>query len=74
MVKAGFAGEEVPQVVFPAIVGRPKHGQLIGGHGKDEYVGEEAIKMQGVLNLKYPIKTGIVEDWDDMTKVWNHTF
>jgi actin-related protein len=24
MVKAGFAGEEAPQCVFPAIVGRPK--------------------------------------------------
>ena len=30
--------------------------------------------MQGVLNLKYPIKTGIVEDWEDMEKVWHNTF
>lgn len=25
MVKAGFAGEEAPRAVFPAVVGRPKH-------------------------------------------------
>jgi actin len=76
MVKAGFAGEEVPQVIFPAIVGRPKPG-VTGIHGaplKNEYIGDEAIKMQGVCNLKYPIKTGIVEDWDDMEKVWHNTF
>lgn len=24
MMKAGFAGEEAPSVVFPSIVGRPK--------------------------------------------------
>ena len=26
MIKAGFAGEEAPGCVFPAIVGRHKHG------------------------------------------------
>jgi len=30
MVKAGFAGEEAPQCVFPAIVGRPRNpGQVL---------------------------------------------
>jgi len=24
--------------------------------------------------LKYPIASGIVESWEDMEKVWNHTF
>jgi len=25
VVKAGFAGDDAPSVVFPSIVGRPKH-------------------------------------------------
>ena len=25
MTKAGFAGDDAPRAVFPAIVGRPKH-------------------------------------------------
>merc|ERR1739848_629230 len=29
---------------------------------------------QGVCQLTYPIKTGIVESWEDMEKVWHHTF
>jgi len=75
MVKAGFAGEESPRAVFPAIVGRPKYDQAISGSGaKDCYIGEEANAKKGVLNLNYPIDAGIVTSWDDMEKVWNHTF
>merc|ERR1711981_499375 len=76
MVKAGFAGEEAPQCVFPAIVGRPRgnQGTMIGGAQKSEYIGDEAMKMMGVCQLTYPIKTGIVESWEDMEKVWHHTF
>ena len=25
MIKAGFAGDDAPRVVFPSIVGRPRH-------------------------------------------------
>jgi len=27
-----------------------------------------------VLKISYPIGHGIVWDWDDMEKIWNHTF
>lgn len=30
--------------------------------------------MMGVLELEHPISTGIVENWDDMEKVWHHAF
>jgi len=76
MVKAGFAGEDAPQCVFPAIVGRPRPGTITiqGGGSKTEYIGDEAIKLMGVLNLNYPISAGIVESWEDMEKVWHHAF
>merc|ERR1712157_237532 len=74
MVKAGFAGEETPRAVFPAIVGRPKNASAMQGvQQKDCYIGEEANQKRGILNLNYPIAAGIVESWDDMEKVWNHT-
>jgi actin len=41
---------------------------------KSEYIGDEAQAKRGVLNLKYPIANGIVDDWGDMEKVWHHTF
>ena len=29
---------------------------------------------RGVLLLKYPIEHGVVNNWDDMEKIWHHTF
>jgi len=75
MIKAGFSGDNQPSVKFPSIVGRPRSKQqMLGVEAKDEYIGDEAQKMRGVLNLNYPIESGIVTNWDDMEKVWEYCF
>mmetsp|Transcript_21139 Transcript_21139/g.37444 ORF Transcript_21139/g.37444 Transcript_21139/m.37444 type:complete len:419 (-) Transcript_21139:155-1411(-) len=76
MCKAGFAGEEAPRVVFQSVIGKPKQQKVIlgGGTARDSFIGDEAMNKRGVLELRYPVEHGVVTNWDDMEKIWHHTF
>ena len=75
MIKAGFDGEDNPRAVFPSIIGRQKNQRLsVVMGGKEYYVGNEAQEKRGILSIKNPIEHGVVDNWDDIEKIWQHTF
>lgn len=41
---------------------------------RDQYIGDDAQSMRGVLTLKYPLEHGIVLNWDDMESIWTYTY
>jgi actin-related protein len=89
MMKAGFAGDEEPRVVFSSVVGRPKKADAAKLSSKatidsyfsmflmfleQVYVANEALDNRDKLILKYPVESGIVCNWDDMEVIWQHAF
>ncbi|CAG5123309.1 unnamed protein product [Candidula unifasciata] len=75
MCKAGFAGEDAPRAVFSSVVGRPRYQtKTIDVSQKESYVGDDAQLKRDILTLKYPIEHGIIVNWEDMEKIWHHTF
>ena len=75
MVKAGFAGDDAPRSVFPSIVGRPKtRSAMLGTCKKEAFIGDDAQSKRGILQIKYPIEHGVITNWEDMERIWHHTF
>tara|TARA_R110002050_G_scaffold277213_1_gene422797 strand:- start:134 stop:1255 length:1122 start_codon:yes stop_codon:yes gene_type:complete len=75
LCKAGFGGDPTPRAVFPSIVGRPRHPRYMVGMVHEKiYYGDEAQAKRGISTVRYPIEHGIITDWDDMEKIWVHTF
>lgn len=75
IIKAGRCGQELPEVVFPSCVGRPKHRRVMASALEAEaLMGSDVQKHRGVCSLKYPCQRGVIQDWDDMQRVWGQVF
>jgi len=75
VIKAGFAGDQVPKVHFANYIGRPKHTRVMAGALEgDLFVGPKAQEHRGLLSIKYPMEHGIVTDWNDMERIWQYIY
>jgi actin-related protein 3 len=68
--KLGFAGNSEPQYIFPSAIAvkeAAKTGATAakGVEDLDFFIGDEAVDAVGYA-CKYPVRHGIVEDWDLM--------
>lgn len=58
-------------------MGRPllRSGEKVdGAELKDIMVCDETTKYRSMLELSYPLKEGIVNNWEDMELVWGYAF
>ena len=72
--KAGFSGEEAPRSAFPTLVGKPKPQVLLNSEKKERLLGQEALEKLGISTITHPIESGVITNWEDMEKIWHHTF
>ena len=77
-VKAGYAGQDTPQHVFPSDVGTcPKSGDVDMTDGssastRDFYVDSMGVRRDGV-EVQSPFgENGMLEDWEAVESIWEH--
>uniref|UniRef100_T1ISG9 Beta-centractin n=1 Tax=Strigamia maritima TaxID=126957 RepID=T1ISG9_STRMM len=75
VIKAGFAGDQIPKCHFANHIGRPKHVRVMAGALEgDIFVGPIAEEHRGLLSIHYPMEHGIVTDWNDMERIWQYIY
>ncbi|XP_015444158.1 actin-85C-like [Pteropus alecto] len=73
--KVGFSGAEAPLAVFPTILGKLRHDNpLVGTEKQDWFIGDEAQNRRDRLSMLCPISRATVTSWDNMEKIWHHSF
>jgi len=73
--KVGFAGEPGPRFTFPCITGTEKYKSvMVDVSARSVYIGDDAMKMRGVLKVKYPVQRGNIMDWNEYYEILNHIF
>jgi actin len=78
LIKAGFASEDAPSVIFPPIIGRPKKDLKIhpiyGIQSNSTFVGDQAQVRSPFLTLTNPINREGLNNWEDMEFLWAQSF
>jgi actin-related protein 3 len=71
--KMGYAGNYEPNFIVPSLIANVADG---GKTAKDDipdldfFIGAEAAIKRSNYNVDYPIRHGIVDNWDNMEKYW----
>lgn len=74
--KMGFAGNYQPNFIVPTVISLrdEKHSRRSGltttAADLDFFIGDEAVVKRQGYNIVYPIRHGVVDNWDNMEKYW----
>merc|ERR1712166_1300171 len=80
-LKGGLAGESEPDAMFRACVGYPKIDPRTGevppvifGEPTQESYVAPSMAQEAFMQMKFPVAHGMIDNWDDMEKIWSHLF
>jgi len=69
----GYSGNHEPNFIVPSLISNieeKKDGKKSDVEDLDFFIGEEAAIKRHNYNLDYPVRHGIVANWDNMEKYW----
>jgi centractin len=47
---------------------------MAGALEGETFIGNSAQQYRGLLKIRYPLEHGIVTNWDDMERIWQHVY
>jgi len=72
--KMGYAGNCEPSFIVPSVIGTKEaknaRKDWKGVEDMDFWIGDEAVARANEYKVTYPIRHGIVENWDSMERYW----
>lgn len=72
-----WSGANFPTATFPSVVGRPMlrtEHRVDYREIKDIIVGEEATNLNSMLSITYPVRNGVITNWEDITHICDYSF
>lgn len=71
--KMGYAGNYEPNYIIPTFISTaaPQVGAKKSEIADlDFFIGDEAMEKRANYNIDYPIRHGIIDNWDNMERYW----
>jgi len=73
--KLGYSGNVEPQYIIPTVIGtRPEEtsakGRRDGVEDLDFFVGDAVFNNTSTHQVNYPIRAGLIDNWDNMERLW----
>ncbi len=71
--KMGYAGNYEPNYIVPTFISMAQ--QQVGAKKSeiadlDFFIGDDAMEKRANYNIDYPIRHGIIDNWDNMERYW----
>jgi len=68
-IKSGISGDEKPTLIIPSCI-----GSLQNSKSNEKYISKKIYEKHDIFEINYPIKRGIIENWDDFESLISFSF